>query len=238
MDKKEKSIPIIKLAILIIISIIIIVISIIYTPVIIKLISNTEKFKDYILSFGSTGIFIYMCFQILHVIIIIIPGELIQIAGGYIYGVVPGTMYALLGMTLGIIIVFFTTRILGYSVIEFFVQKEKIDKFNFLINSPKSEIIMFILFLIPGFPKDALVYIAGLTPIKPLRFFFLCSVARFPGIVGSAYIGAKLGSKNYVPVIIVSIVAIVLFIFGVIFQEKIVNSIHAYRNKNKNLIKE
>ena len=206
-------------------------VSIVYTPQIIKVISNAGKFKDYITSFGSNGVIVYLIFNIAHVIIIVIPGELLQIAGGYIYGTFWGTVYTFSGMMLGIIIVFFITRWLGYSVIKIFLPKEKLDKFNFIINSPKSEVILFVLFLIPGIPKDALTYIAGLTPIKPLRFLLLTGVARFPGVFGSCYIGAKLESHNYLNVIVVSAVAVILFILGIIFQEKIVNHLHGMRKK-------
>jgi uncharacterized membrane protein YdjX (TVP38/TMEM64 family) len=88
-----------------------------------------------------------------------------------------------------------------------------------------------VLFLIPGVPKDALTYLAGLTPIKPIRFLFLTSIARFPGVFSSCYIGSKLQSQHYVTVIVVSVIAVLLFILGVIFQERLVNCLHKLKEK-------
>jgi len=231
MEKKESKYPKFKIAIFIVFVAFVAFITINYTPDIVRFISNFENFRNYISSYGVGGIFIYMSFQILHVIIVLIPGEIIQIAGGYLYGTVFGTIYTFIGIFLGIVVVFFSTRLLGYSLVKVFIPKDKLQKFEFLINSPKAEIIMFVLFLIPGVPKDALTYIAGLTPIKPMRFLVMCSVARFPGIFGSCYIGANLQSHNYITVIVVSSIAVVLFILGVIFQNRIVDYLHAMREK-------
>lgn len=237
MEKKDLIKLIVKITILAAIVIAMTFISIKYAPFIKKIIPHSlkdlDKFKDYILSFGVWGVLIYILFQIIHVIIIIIPGEFVQIAGGFIYGTVFGTIYTFIGIFLGVVLVFFATRILGYSVIKIFIPKDKLEKYNYLINSQKVEIIMFLLFLIPGIPKDTLTYIAGLTPIKPLRFLILCSIARFPGILGSAFIGAKLESESYIAVIIVSAIAVILFILGLIFQKRIIDFIHSLRHKKE-----
>lgn len=204
-----------------------------FTPEIMRIIGNTDKFKDYILSFGARGILVFILLQIAHIIIVVIPGELVQIGGGYIFGTVMGSVYTLTGMFIGTVIVFFSTRLFGYSIIEIFLPRKSLDKFNFIINSPKSEIIMFLLYLIPGIPKDTLTYIAGLTPIHPGKFLLLSTVARLPGILGSCYIGANLETKNYKVVIIVSSIAVILFVLGMIYQEKIVNFIHLKRGEKK-----
>jgi len=88
---------------------------------------------------------------------------------------------------------------------------------------------VFLLFLIPGIPKDTLVYVAGLTPIKPLTFLPICLIARLPALWGSAYIGANLQEKDYLPVWIVSGVALVLFVLGVIFKDKIIGLVTRLR---------
>jgi uncharacterized membrane protein YdjX (TVP38/TMEM64 family) len=109
---------------------VVVFVSIKYTPEIISLISNTSKFKDYINSYGTDGILVYIIFNILHIIIVVIPGELLQIAGGYIYGTFWGTVYTFTGMFIGIVIVFFSTRLFGFSVIKIFLPKDKLSKFD------------------------------------------------------------------------------------------------------------
>jgi uncharacterized membrane protein YdjX (TVP38/TMEM64 family) len=202
---------------------------IIYVPDITKLISKREQFRELLASYHSISILVYIFFQILQVVIAIIPGEVVQIAGGYVYGTFFGTIYTLAGILLGAVIAFFIARLLGYSLIKRIMPDERLDKMRTLINSPKSEITMFLLFLIPGLPKDILVYIAGLTPVKPGAFFTIFIIARFPGILGAAYIGAKVQQQDYLPVIIVSVIACVLFVIGFLKKEVIINKLHHLR---------
>ncbi len=197
--------------------------------------SNPQRFAEMatkvIRSYGVWGVLIYMLLQVFHVVIAAIPGEIAQMIGGYIYGTLLGALYTEIGIVVGIIIVFQTVRLLGYPAVKTFLPVEKLKKFDFLMNNQRSEVVLFILFLIPGIPKDAITYLAGLTPIKPFRFIVINAVARFPGILGSAYMGAKLGAGDYGPVIVVGIVATVLFLLGVIFQKRIVDAIHRMRRE-------
>jgi uncharacterized membrane protein YdjX (TVP38/TMEM64 family) len=233
MEKKKIVEASIKTFILAVIIGLIIYFSIRYWADLMKILKNQDTFKEFLLSYGKKSILIFILFQILQVIIAVIPGEVVQIAGGYVFGTVFGTLYSISGIVIGSIIVFFIGRIFGYSLIKIFVPEKQIEKFNHLINDKKSEIMMFLLFLIPGIPKDFLTYIAGLTPVKPLRFFLIISIARLPALVGSSYIGENIQTQNFIPVIIVGAIAVILFISGVIFQEKIINFIHKLTNKEE-----
>jgi len=167
-----------------------------------------------------------MLFQVIQVVIAVIPGEPVQLAGGYIFGTVLGTIYSTIGITVGNIIVFFAVKLFGYPLVKKLVPEKEFEKFNILINSPKLEATIFLLFLIPGIPKDILVYIAGLTPIHPLIFFLIITVARMPAMIGSSYVGAKIETSEYQIAIIVSVIASVLFILGVIYKDKIITLLH------------
>lgn len=199
-----------------------------FGPAITRLVSHPQRFKEVIGAYGSVGALLYILIQIVHVIIVVIPGEVVQIAGGYAFGTFFGTLYSFIGIFVGTLIVFFATRMVGYSLVRTFVSAGKLEKFDFLVNSPKSEVALFVLFLIPGLPKDTLVYISGLTPIKPWRFLLICTIARFPGLWGSAYIGANLQKKDYLPVWIVSGLALVLFIVGILAKDKIIGRLHRH----------
>ncbi len=176
-------------------------------------------------SFGWLSALIYMLLQVMQVVIAPIPGEMVQMAGGYIYGTFLGTIYTEVGVVAGEIIVFSIVRLAGYPAVKIFFQADKLLRFDFLMNSQKTEMFLFFLFLIPGIPKDILTYVAGLTPIKPSRFFLITAIARFPGILGSVYMGSQFGRRDYVPVIIIGLIATVLFVVGVVFQRPIVNFI-------------
>jgi len=199
-----------------------------YGPLITHLMSHPQRSKDFIASYGAAGPLIYIAIQVMQIVIFVIPGEIVQIAGGYVFGTVMGTLYSLAGTILGTFLAFMAVRLIGFSLIKSVVPRKNLEKFDFLINSQKSEIVLFALFLIPGLPKDALVYMAGLTPIKPLKFLIICNLARFPSLLGSAYIGAHLAKKNYWPVVIVSAVSLVLFALGLIYKDKIIAALRRH----------
>ncbi len=191
-----------------------------------KLVSKPNELRYLLNSFGWKGILIFMGFQVVQVVIAAIPGEFVQIAGGYVYGTLPGTLYSLIGIVTGSVLVFAIARLIGYPVVKLFVSQKQLEKFSFMMNSNKSEVAMFILFLIPGIPKDILTYIAGLTPVKPVKFFVIITIGRLPALLGSSYIGHNTQKGNYGVVIAVSIVAVVLFAVGLIFREKIIDWTH------------
>lgn len=200
-------------------------ISIKYAPAITKLVSNPEKFRVFLLSYGNISVLIFILFQILQVVIAVIPGEFMQLAGGYIYGPFLGSLYSSFGILLGSVIVFYTVRIFGFTIIKLFVSEQDLQKFDFLLNNEKSEIAMFVLFIIPGLPKDILTYIAGLTPIKPRKFFIITTIARFPSLFVSSYVGSSLQGKQYTEAIVISVLAVVILIIVYLKKDKIISYI-------------
>jgi uncharacterized membrane protein YdjX (TVP38/TMEM64 family) len=208
---------------IILIVVLLIFLSIKYGPEITRLVSNPKKFRDFILSYGKIGALVFMLFQVIQVVIAFIPGEVVQIAGGYIYGTLLGTLYSLIGITAGCVIVFFTVRLLGYRLVKQLVSEKDLQKFFNLINSPGSEFVIFLLFFLPGIPKDILVYICGLTPVKPLQFFIILIAARLPAMVGASFIGANIQKENYYTAIIITIISCILFVVGFVFKDKLIS---------------
>ncbi|MGD1045504.1 MAG: TVP38/TMEM64 family protein [Bacteroidota bacterium] len=204
-----------------------------FAPELTRLVSDPHRFREYLLSFGPWSAVVFMLFQVIQVVIAVIPGEPVQIAGGYIFGTFWGTVYSTLGITVGYIIVFTCVKLFGFPLVKKFISEKELEKFSTLINSPKLETTIFFLFLIPGIPKDILVYIAGLTPIKPVLFFIIIICARTPSMIGSSFIGAKIESSQYLIAIIVSVVASILFVFGYIYKKRIIDFVHLRFSKEK-----
>jgi len=194
-----------------------------YVPAITHLASKPEDFKSFLLSFGSKSILVFILIQVVQVVIAAIPGELIQVAGGYIYGSWMGTIYSLLGISLGSIIAFLIARILGYPILKNFIPSSQIDRFAFFINGSQGELATFMLFLIPGIPKDILTYLAGFTPMKPFNFIIIAIMARFPGILISSYIGANIGDRHLTKVAIACVLALIFFLVGILSKDKLIN---------------
>lgn len=183
---------------------------------------NANKVGDYLASFGIWGAAVFVLLQALQVMIAPIPGEFTQFAGGYIYGTWLGALLSVAGILLGSLVAFGLGRLFGLPLLKIVMSQRTFGKFSFLLNHPKTELVILILFLIPGSPKDIMTYLAGLTPVKPLHFFVAAMVARFPGILLSSYIGAHMEAKAYGPVIVASAIALALFVAGVLMQDRLV----------------
>jgi uncharacterized membrane protein YdjX (TVP38/TMEM64 family) len=203
----------------------VVILTIKYGPAITRLFSQPERTRDYLRSFGLAAPLVYVLVHAVQVILAFIPGEVVQIAGGYVFGTVLGALYSVVGVALGTLVAFLVVKAVGSSLVKAVVPDKTYRDFEFLVNKPHADVMIFVSFLIPGIPKDALTYIAGLTPIKTTKFLIVSMLGRLPGLLGSAYIGANLQKKHYWPVLIISAAAVILFAVGVFFRDRIVNLI-------------
>lgn len=207
-------------------------ISLKYGRSLIVLSKDPELLREKILSYGSLSILALMAAQVIQVVIAFIPGEIVQMMGGYIFGPLLGTLYSLGGITLGAAIVFFIVKVTGYPLVKVFVPKKQMERLGFLTKGKKGQTAMFILFLIPGIPKDILVYIAGLTPIKPAEFFSIFIIARLPALAASCWFGASIYERDYVKAVVISAVVLILVVAGIKLKDKIIYHFEGKHNKN------
>ncbi|MGI6140756.1 MAG: TVP38/TMEM64 family protein [Caldicoprobacterales bacterium] len=198
-----------------------------YSSQFVDLFRNWDKLKDMVESKGVLGVFIFILFQILQVVVAAIPGEVVQIAGGYLFGTFWATVYLVIGVFIGSTIVFYISRLLGYEFVKRIIPGDAIEKYFIRDNGKKFLIFAFILFLIPGMPKDVLTYIAGLTPVKPLRFIVISVLGRLPALIASTIIGDVFENRNYTAAIAIFVSAVILFLLGTLFRDKLVNRVHA-----------
>lgn len=231
MEKNKKIKVIVNIALIILFLAIIVFAAVKFGPQITRLANDPKELKATLNSYGWKSALVFMLIQLVQVVVAAIPGEFVQIAGGYIYGSFAGTLYSLAGIVAGSIIVFFVSRLLGYPLVRTFVSQKNLDKFEFMMNNEKSDIVMFLLFLIPGLPKDILTYIAGLTPVKPLKFFVIITLGRFPALLASSIIGSNIEKGNYTLVIILSVIALILFVAGLLLKDKIISVFHGITRK-------
>ncbi len=164
---------------------------------------NKESFRTWIQAQGVMKYFIMCGLMIVQIIIAVIPGGPIEVAAGYAFGTWVGALVCVLGAALGSALVFWATRKYGMKLVRVFVTQKKIASFRFLQDSKRLNIATFVVFLIPGMPKDILTYLAGITPIKMSAFLLLTSVARFPSILLSAMGGHSLGNQEYIRALVI-----------------------------------
>lgn len=156
-----------------------------------------EQFRSWVDGHGAWGWAAYAAMVFLQVVVAIIPGEPLEIAGGYAFGAWWGTALCLIGAVLGSAAVFALVRRWGRPLVEVVFPKEKLDKLQFLHSSPKRTALLWLIFTAPGTPKDLLCYFAGLTDMKWRTWLLIATVGRLPSIVTSTVGGGALGDRNY-----------------------------------------
>ena len=209
----------------IVVAVLLVILLIKYMPKLLLITVSLEEFKKYILSMGHFGVLMIILFQGLQTIIAPIPGEVIQIAGGYLYGIPLGTIYNLIGLIIGSGMAFYFARLIGRDFVENLIEKKKLKWINNIMESKKFEIILFIIFLVPGLPKDFMIYVAGLTNLKPIKFFVISVISRLPWIMISASVGANINAGNYGMTIVIAVIAIIGFLLGVFYKDWIINKL-------------
>lgn len=185
--------------------------------------SSMNNFRAFIHSTGNWGPVMFILFQILQIVVAPIPGEVVQVAGGYIYGVTLGSLYTTIGLIIGSAIAFYFTRFIGRDYISKLLQKKKYKWMSLIQDEKKFSIFLFIFFVIPGLPKDLLVFVAALTSMSSLRFFTILIVGRLPWIIASAALGSTIHMQQYSIAIIISVIAVIGFILGYIYKDKMMD---------------
>lgn len=198
---------------------------IVYLFPIIKNIATPEgqaDFKNMIEHSGIKGIFLLFVLEIAQIFLLVLPGEPLEILAGMCYGEVWGTVFLLVSVWITTAIIFYAVRKYGRKFIYNFCNEKKIEKIEnskWFKNPQNIEYVLIILFMIPGTPKDLLVYIGGLLPIKPIRFINISTFARFPSIISSTLAGANIVQGNWKMMLIVYIVPLILAIVIIIIMK-------------------
>ena len=149
---------------------------------------SVSNFKNFILSTGNKGKFIYTFLQMAQVIFLPVPASIIALAGALIYGPFWGSVYCIIGVLLGSYIAFFLGRFLGFKLVVWIAGYDNAKKYaNILNNSGK--LFLGIAFLLPMFPDDILCLIAGITSMKFKYFFIITTLFRPIGAICMCYFG-------------------------------------------------
>lgn len=188
-----------------------------------KFVKEPEKFRALVDNLGVWGYLLYLLIQVFQVVFALIPGEPFEILAGYSFGSILGTVLCLLGSLIGSSIVFFLARKLGVKFVELFFSKEKIKSIKFLHDKSKMYLLTFLLFFIPGTPKDLISYVAGLTPIKFVPYIIISTIAKIPSIITSTIGGDAMGEEKYTFAIIAFAVTGIISFVGILIYNRITN---------------
>jgi uncharacterized membrane protein YdjX (TVP38/TMEM64 family) len=157
---------------------------------------SPKRLKIFIASFGPYAAPVFILVQVMQVVIAPIPGELTGFVGGLLFGALRGALFSTVGLTLGSLVAFGIARMLGAKFVHKIVKQEYIDRFDYFITH-KGLYITWMLFILPGFPKDSLCYLLGLTRLRYLDFILINVLGRLPGTLMLTLQGGAVREAHY-----------------------------------------
>jgi uncharacterized membrane protein YdjX (TVP38/TMEM64 family) len=197
--------------------------------------AKKEKLRASLGRLGYWGHLLFIIIQALQVVLAPIPGEATGFFGGYFFGTPLGLLYSTIGLTLGSMAAFLLGHWLEKRYIAKIISPETLQRFDFLMER-QGVLVAFILFLIPGFPKDALCFILGLSPMNFRVFLVICIIGRFPGTLMLTLQGAQVYKGNYWNTLILTAVCLLLAGAAYFFRETLyewIKRLEEYRRNGR-----
>jgi len=202
-----------------------------FLPYIKEFANNPESLPGFISDNLLYSIVVFTILRTIQVVVAIIPGEFLEVVAGVAFGWLGGFLLAILGVAIGSAIIFLIFRKLGKPLIMRFVKKEKLEKLQRFNDHPRRDIALFLIFFIPGLPKDITTYAAAFFDITISRFLIITLIARIPSIVTSTVAGYNLIEGNFTTTILIFVITGIFSIAGFIFSEKILTWLDKRRHK-------
>ena len=176
--------------------------------------------------------------QILQVIVCIIPGQPIQFAASYIFGIVGGYILSVIGAAIGVTITFHVARILGRDAVSTLFGEKKIDYYRRKLDSGQGLMAIFLIYFIPGIPKDLAAYAAGISEMRFRPFLIVSTIGRTPGMLGSILLGHFFSQKNYYAIAALAVITAVLLIVLYIRRKDMLAFLDELENADKLTLKQ
>ena len=186
-----------------------------------------ENFSNWIQSKGFAGIAVLFGIQVMQVVVAVFPGGPVQVVAGMAYGAIGGLAIIISGVIVSSTIIFILVRKFGQPLLRRFFGEEEINKWKFLQDTKKVARVVFILFLIPGMPKDLLAWLTPLTGLSLPMFVVLCTVARIPAILSSTIMGGSLTEGKWILTISIFLGVATAGFLGMWFRDRITKKIGA-----------
>jgi uncharacterized membrane protein YdjX (TVP38/TMEM64 family) len=177
---------------------------------------GVERTVNNIREQGAMGVVTLLLLQFLQIVVAFIPGEVVQVAAGMLYGPFWGALLVLVGCVISSAVIYTLVHRLGAPFVQGMIGEKNMAKFRSFEESGKLNVIVFILFLIPGLPKDTFTYLVPLTDMKLGTFLALTTVGRIPGVLVSTFAAAGLATGDYMQSAILFAIAAVIALAGVL----------------------
>lgn len=188
---------------------------------IVELVSDPVAFREWVDARGVWGPLVMVAIVAVQILVALIPGEPFEFAAGYAFGVWQGMVLCLLGSLLGGCAAMFLARRFGLKLVKSLFPNQDIENLAIFKKPDRLKILTFILFLIPGTPKDVMIYALGLTPMGIWQGILLSTVARIPSIITSTLSGHVLGEEQYLAAVIIYGITGIISLIGIwIYRKK------------------
>ena len=183
---------------------------------------TASTFAEYLRQNSRIAFLLIIGLQVIQVVVCILPGQPIQFAASYMFGVGVGFLLSVIGAVIGTTISFCLAKVLGSEAMHLFFGEEKVKEYQRRLNSGKGLLIAFLIYLIPGVPKDLVSYAAGSSEMRFRPFLLAATLGRSPAMLGSLLIGHFFGKQNYNAMIIITAVIVFLLLFCFIKRDKLI----------------
>ena len=177
-----------------------------YLPGLLAWLADARAVRAFVSDHAFVSRLAMLGINIVQVLLAFLPGEPVELASGYAFGFWEGTALCLVASGLATSMIYWATRRWGWKLVGLFFDRSLFDRFSWLKSAKRLELIMFIVFLIPGTPKDFLTYFAGLTNMRFLPVVLIATFGRIPSIVTSTITASAVGSGNW-PLVACTLVA-------------------------------
>jgi uncharacterized membrane protein YdjX (TVP38/TMEM64 family) len=193
---------------------------ILYETGVIQFFLNKKRMAHFLDSLGPWSVLVFIVLQVAQVVAAPIPGEVTGFLGGYLFGKFFGVVLSTIGLTIGSYVAFILARAFGRPLIERFIPKSTMQRFDYLLHH-RAAFLVFLLFLIPGFPKDWLCYILGLGHLTTTEFLVIGGTGRLFGTILLTLGGSYLRHHQYVRFYILVGIGISVVIVALAYRDKL-----------------
>ena len=183
---------------------------------------TASRVIEYLKQNRSIAFLLIIGLQVIQVVVCFLPGQPIQFAASYMFGVGRGFLLSITGAVIGTTISFFLAKLLGSEAMHIFFGEEKVKEYQRRLNSGRGLMLAFLIYLIPGVPKDLVSYAAGISEMKFRPFLLVATVGRSPAMLGSLLLGYFYGDQNYRAMIALAVIIIIILLICFIKRDSII----------------
>jgi uncharacterized membrane protein YdjX (TVP38/TMEM64 family) len=192
--------------------------------------TDREQIKAFVTSFGTGAPVVFIIIQILQVLLAPFPGEATGFIGGFLFGATKGFLYSSIGLTVGSLINFSIGRFLGKRFVRKLIPPAQLERMDNLVKH-QGVIVLFALFVFPGFPKDYLCLFLGLSAMPLKIFIILTAIGRMPGTLMLSLQGSYIFEQSYGWFALIVSVCLILIFLAYRYREGLYRWIEKFNGK-------